>query len=226
MTRELGKRIDLHMHTIFSDGALLPAALVREAEVRGHEAIALTDHVDSSNIEDVTTKLVNFTKKEEKNLPIKVLPGVELSYLLPRQLEEYAKLAKKLGAKVIVVHGESPVEQVYPGTNLAALKCKGLVNILAHPGNTLTLDEAKLAAENGIYLELSNRRGHREGNKHVAELAKKAGAKMLVDTDAHCETDLITQEQAYKVALEAGLNEDEAIKVIKDNPRELLNSLK
>jgi hypothetical protein len=33
---------------------------------------------------------------------------------------------------------------------------------------------------------------------------------------------MITQEQAYQVALDAGLTEEEAIKVVRDNPRELL----
>ena len=40
------KRIDLHMHSLFSDGELLPSELARRALVLGHEAIAITDHVD------------------------------------------------------------------------------------------------------------------------------------------------------------------------------------
>ncbi|HEY3347739.1 MAG TPA: PHP domain-containing protein, partial [Nitrospirota bacterium] len=43
--------IDLHTHTLFSDGVLIPAELVRRAEVKGYEAIGLTDHADSSNID-------------------------------------------------------------------------------------------------------------------------------------------------------------------------------
>ena len=31
---DLGKRVEFHAHSIFSDGKLLPAALVREAEIR------------------------------------------------------------------------------------------------------------------------------------------------------------------------------------------------
>ena len=44
------KRIDLHMHSLFSDGELLPSEIARRAYVLGHEAIAITDHVDYSNI--------------------------------------------------------------------------------------------------------------------------------------------------------------------------------
>jgi histidinol phosphatase-like PHP family hydrolase len=222
MAKDLGKRIDFHIHSIFSDGMLLPAAIAREAEVKGHCAIAISDHVDASNLEEVLAALTKFVKKQGKTLPITVLPGVELSYLRPDLIKDYAKQARKLGAKIVIVHGQSPVEPVIPGTNIEAVKLKGLVDILAHPGNTLTEEEARYAKENGIFLELSTRRGHKEGNMHVAQMAMKTGAKLLVDTDAHNETDLITQEQAYQTALDAGLSEEEAVKVIRDNPQELL----
>jgi histidinol phosphatase-like PHP family hydrolase len=222
MAKDLGKRIDFHIHSIFSDGTLLPAAIAREAEVKGHSAIAISDHVDASNLEEVLAALTKFVKKQGKTLPITVLPGVELSYLRPDLIKDYAKQARKLGAKIIIVHGQSPVEPVIPGTNIESVKLKGLVDILAHPGNTLTEEEARLAKENGIYLELSTRRGHKEGNRHVAQMAMKTGAKLLVNTDSHNETDMITQEQAYQVALDAGLTEEEAVKVVRDNPQELL----
>jgi len=222
MAKDLGKRIDFHIHSIFSDGSLLPAAIAREAEVKGHAAVAISDHVDASNLEEVLAALTKFVKKQGKTLPITVLPGVELSYLRPDLIKDYAKQARKLGAKIIIVHGQSPVEPVIPGTNIESVKLKGLVDILAHPGNTLTEEEARYAKENGIFLELSTRRGHKEGNRHVAQMAMKTGAKLLVNTDSHNEADMITQEQAYQVALDAGLTEEEAIKVVKDNPKELL----
>lgn len=226
MQKDLGKRIDFHIHSIFSDGILLPAAIVREAEVKGHSAIAITDHVDASNLEETLAALNKFVNKEGQNLPIKVLPGVEISYVKPEQINDYAEQARSLGAKIVIVHGESPVEPVYAGTNHEAVKLKGLVDILAHPGTSLTEEDAKLAKENGIFLELSARRGHKKGNKHVAKMAKKTGAKLLVDTDCHNEKDLITQKQALKIAMNAGLSEKEAVKAIKDNPLELLKRYK
>ena len=42
--------IDLHTHSLFSDGALVPSEHVRRVEVLGYEAIAITDHADDSNI--------------------------------------------------------------------------------------------------------------------------------------------------------------------------------
>lgn len=218
---DLGTRVDFHSHTIFSDGILLPAALIREAEIRGHSALAITDHVDASNIKEVVTALVNFSKEMKGKLPLIFIPGVEISYIKPEYIAEYCKKARKLGAKIIIVHGESPVEPVYPGTNHAAVSAKGLVDILAHPGY-ITEEDVKLAAQNGVFLELTTRKGHKDGNEHVARVARQCGAKLVVDTDSHNESDLITQEEAYKLCREAGLTEAEAITTIRDNPQELL----
>jgi putative hydrolase len=221
---DLGSRIDFHIHSIFSDGALLPAAIAWEAAERGHSAIAITDHVDASNIEEVIFGITKLVKEIGSSLPVKVIPGVEISYLAPKLIEEYAKRARDLGAKLIIVHGESPVEPVPKGTNHAALQLKGLVDILAHPGK-ITEEDTLLAKINDIYLELSARKGHRKGNRHVARMAKLFGAKLLVNTDAHSEKDLITQKKAFLIAQEAGLIKAEAIKVIRDNPQELLKRI-
>jgi putative hydrolase len=218
---DLGPRVEFHSHSIFSDGTLLPAALLREAEVRGHSALAITDHVDTSNLEDVTKTLVRFAKAMQGKLGIKFIPGVEVSYIKPQYIADHCRQARKLGAKLIIVHGESPVEPVYPGTNHAAVKQPGLVDILAHPGN-ITEEDAILAAKNGVYLELTARKGHREGNRHVAEMARQFKAKCVVDTDCHNESDLITQEQAFQLCREAGLSDEEALRTVKDNPQELL----
>jgi len=218
-------RYDFHTHSIFSDGALLPAALIREAEIRGHAALAITDHVDASNIEEVIKALTHFEKEMKGKLPIKFFPGVEISYIKPEYVPEYCRRAKKLGAKIIVVHGESPVEPVYAGTDHIAVLQKGLVDILAHPGNSLTEEDAKLAVKNGVFLEITSRRGHRDGNKHVAELARKTGAKLLINTDSHSENDLLTYDQALEIAKEAGLSDSEAKTALADNPQELIKRI-
>lgn len=219
--QNLGPRYDFHSHSIFSDGMLLPAAIACEASIRGHAAVAITDHVDASNIEDVLSKLTRFVKEMGNAYPARVIPGVEISYLPPDLIEKYAVKARKLGAKIVVVHGESPVEPVPAGTNRAALKLKGLVDILAHPG-WINEEEVILAKANNIFLELSARKGHKKGNLHVAKMARQFGAKLLVDTDAHSEKDLITQKEAYAIAIRSGLSREEAVKTIRENPQELL----
>jgi histidinol phosphatase-like PHP family hydrolase len=203
--------IDLHTHTIFSDGELIPSELVRRAEVLGYTAIGITDHVDYTNIEHVLTS-VSKAKYLEDVLDIRVLVGVEITHVPPQKIGPLALLARKLGAEIVVAHGETPVEPVRPGTNRAALEAR--VDILAHPG-FITLAEAELARENNVCLEITSRSGHNITNGHVARIAKQARAKMVVDTDTHAPEDLIDSVRAQQIAVGAGLTEDEAAAIVK-----------
>lgn len=217
----MNKRIDLHMHSLFSDGELLPSELARRALKLNHEAIAITDHIDYSNVEEIP-KIQSAIDDVNENWDITVVLGAEVTHAPVESIDAIAKRAKELGAKIVVVHGETLNEPVTPGTNLAAVKSK-YVDILGHPG-LITREEAELALENDIYLEISARKGHCLGNGHVANIAREVGNKLLVDTDTHSPDDLITFEKSYEIALGAGLNDEEAMKAIVDNPRELLKS--
>ena len=198
--------IDLHTHSVLSDGALLPAELARRAYVAGYKAIAITDHVDSGNLALVLAQLIKVSKDLNKYMRITVLPGVEITHVPPQQIPELAELARKLGAKITVVHGESPVEPVVSGTNLAGLESD--IDILAHPG-LITEKEVRLAKKRGTYLELSARRGHSLTNGYVTKLARKIGAKLVLNTDAHFPSELFTKDILRKVGLGAGLSEKE-----------------
>jgi histidinol phosphatase-like PHP family hydrolase len=187
--------IDLHTHTILSDGTLLPAELVRRAEISGYMAIALTDHVDSGNMEIVLDQLIKVSKDLNGQGGIKVLPGVEITHMPPSLIPKLAEQARKLGAKIVVVHGESPVEPVAPKTNWFGLQSD--IDILAHPG-MITEEEIQMAKEKGIYLEISARRGHCLTNGRLVSLAKKYEARLVINTDAHQSKELFTLERSEK----------------------------
>ena len=123
----------------------------------------------------------------------------------------------------MVVHGETRVEPVEKGTNLAALHSPH-VDILAHPG-LLSLEEAELAAENGIFLEISARKGHCLTNGHVASLAQQTGAKLLLNSDAHGRQDLLTAPFAEAVIHGTGLDDTACRQILTINPQTLLKKL-
>jgi putative hydrolase len=196
--------IDLHTHTVLSDGAVLPAELVRHAQIAGYQAIALTDHVDSGSLEFILKQSIRLAEKLDSLGQIRVLAGVEITHMPPALIPEMAREARKLGARIVVVHGESPVEPVCPGTNLAALESD--VDILAHPG-MITEEEVLLARQKGVCLELSARKGHSLTNGRVAMLARKHNANLVMNTDAHKPGELFSPELLRKVGLGAGLTE-------------------
>ena len=217
----MNKRIDLHMHSLFSDGELLPSELARRALKLNHEAIAITDHVDYYNVEEIP-KIQRAIEDINDNWDITAVLGAEVTHAPVESIDGIAKRAKELGAKIVVVHGETLNEPVTQGTNLAAVKSK-YVDILGHPG-LITKEEAELALKNDIYLEISARNGHCLGNGHVANIAREVGNKLLVNTDTHSPDNLITFEKSYEIARGAGLSDTEAMKALVDNPRELLKS--
>ena len=210
--------IDLHTHSIFSDGDLIPAELAQRAYAAGYKTLAITDHADHSNFDFILPRIVKVCSKISEKGKILALPGVELTHVDPSDISSLAKDARKLGAKIVIVHGETMVEPVPPGTNLAAIKAS--VDILAHPG-LITEEEAQLAAEKGVYLEITTRRGHAFSNGYVARIAGKYKAQLVLNNDAHTPGDFVGLKMATSIARGAGLT-DEQIAAMFDNSQKLV----
>ena len=210
---------DLHTHSIFSDGELIPSELVRRAVFNGYEAIAITDHVDFTNMEYV---LHGLKKLElQNNCDIEVIIGVEITHVPAVKIENAVKRARDLGAELVVVHGETLVEPVEGGTNRVAVSNPS-VDILAHPG-LISETDVELAKENDVYLEITSRQGHCLANGHVARVCSDLNAKMLLNSDLHAPEDFLNEDFAQKILAGAGLNQESAVSVLRVYPRELVN---
>ena len=210
--------INLHTHTLFSDGELLPSELVRRAQVKGYTAIALTDHVDSSNIDFVLPRIVNVCKILGRHWHIKAIPGVEITHAPLKEIGKLVAFARRHGAKIVVVHGETVSEPVIPGTNRAAIMAG--CDILAHPGN-ISQSDVRLAKQRGVCLEITTRKMHSSTNKHVFKLAKQIGAKLVLNTDSHAPEDLISDRRATQFLKKIGFNKDD-IDSIYNNSKKLI----
>jgi len=212
--------IGLHAHTLLSDGALLPSEIVRRAEVKGYEAFALTDHVDSSNIDFVLPRIVKVCKALNRFWAIRAIPGVEITHAPLQDIKSLVKFARKSGAKIVIVHGETVAEPVIKGTNRAGIEAG--CDILAHPG-LISIDDIRLAKAMGVYLELTTRKSHSATNKRLFKLAKSVGAKLVLNTDAHDECDIATYSQAVRVLKGIGMRQSDIEEVFK-NSRELVRN--
>lgn len=214
-------RAELHTHSIFSDGELIPAELVRTAKSLGVSAIAITDHVDMTNVEHVVRNVVKAVELTDDS--IEVIPGVEITHVTPSKMDKVIADARRFGAKWIVVHGETVVEPVENGTNLQAARNPD-VDVLAHPG-FITEDEMQIAKDNDVLIEVTGRRGHNITNGHVVNVARRIGAKIVIDSDAHAPEDLMSERDAYTVALGAGLSKEEADLAIQKTPFDAIRHL-
>lgn len=214
---------DFHTHSFLSDGDLSPIELIRRAMVAGYQAIAVTDHASPSNLEQVIRAVSADCEIARKEWNFLAIPGVELTHVPARAIDNLAAQAKRLGAWLVVVHGETIVEPVEKGTNSAAASSR-FVDILAHPG-LLTLADMSMAVANGIFIEISARRGHSLANGHVASLGRQQGAKLLLNSDAHDCDDLLTKPLATAIAFGAGLGRTSVKEVLETNPGALLVKL-
>ncbi len=214
---------DFQTQSFLSDGVLSPIELIRRAHHNGYEAIAITDHVGMGGFVPMLERLSEDCRVASEEWGIMAIPSVELTHLPPNRIAEAAARARDAGAIMVLVHGETPVEPVLPGTNHAAVSCTD-VDVLGHPG-LISDEDAALAAKNSVYLELSTRRGHSLANGHVALAAQRNGAKLLVNSDAHAPEDLLTAEIVQTAALGAGLSPEDARIATNDNPRALLEIL-
>jgi 3',5'-nucleoside bisphosphate phosphatase len=93
-----GRRVDLHVHTLFSDGALTPEAVVAHALERSLAALAITDHDSVEGVEPA---------RIAAGTALELVPGIEISstldgadlhilgyYLDPEDVELAAALAR------------------------------------------------------------------------------------------------------------------------------------
>ena len=115
---------DLHTHTILSDGEMLPSELVRRMAVIGYTTVAITDHVDTSNAESVVKTLLD-VRESARLFGVRLLCGVEITHVPPAQIAIVARQARAAGAEIVVVHGETTVEPVAPGTEPRGLHLPG-----------------------------------------------------------------------------------------------------
>lgn len=213
--------IDLHTHSLFSDGVLIPSELVYRAKAKGYSTIAITDHVDFSNIDFVIPRIKKVAKGLSKHYGLNVIPGAEITYVPPKLISKAVREARKFGAKIVLVHGETTSETVPESTNHQAILAGA--DILAHPGK-ITLSDVKIAHKKGVYLEITARKGHRDTNKHVIKLARSAGAKLVFDTDSHSPRDLMDKKVIASTLKFSGLLAKD-FKNMQNNSKELLSKL-
>jgi putative hydrolase len=212
--------LDFHTHTFWSDGVLSPVEQARRALVNGYTAIGMTDHTGVGNVAHLIDELKRDREIVERYWPIHVIVGVELTHVPAAGIGEAARYARDSGAEIVVLHGETPVEPVEPGSDAAAID-SGYVDVIGHPGH-ITEAEVRRAVERDVYLEISARSGHCLTNGHVAKLAQLLGAKLIVDSDAHSPSDLLTEEFQRSVAVGAGIGNDYLTNVLEAWPQELL----
>lgn len=213
--------IDLHVHSSLSTGEQTPASAMRFARAAGYRAIAFTDHVDASNMQQVLESLLPMIRNYSLYSGIDLYAGVELTHVPPQLLPDTIAEARAMGAQLVTVHGQTIADIVDEGTNLAAIE--GGADILAHPG-LLTEQEATLAAEKNVYLEITARADHALTNGHVAKVAALTGAPLVFNNGGYRGYDFINKDRRRAIALGCGMSKEQ-YQVTENNSRTIVSRM-
>ena len=211
---------DFHTHTTISDGHAAPLVMARRCLENGYGAYVCSDHVDETSVERRVPEIVAACQEVERELELPAIPAVEVTRVPPERVAAVAARARSLGARLVVVHGETLGDFPQPGLNLAAARCAD-VDILGHPG-LISNQAAEAARENGIHLEISAAGLHGLTNGHVAKVAVSLGAHLVLDSDAHRPEVLLTAQRAQNLLEGSGLEVEAALRVAESAPLRIL----
>lgn len=204
---------DFHIHVSHTGGreGLLPSEALRLAKCAGFRAVGLIVRTDAAALPILLPRLGPLLKTCSLYAGIEAFAGVELVHVPPALLPDAVQEARSLGAALVLGHGESVPRRMTDvaevGTNLAAIRAG--VDILAHPG-LITPEDAELAAEKGVLLEVNMAPRHCLANGHVVRMAERFGCGLILGSDAAAAEDFespeVTQALRKAAALGAGMD--------------------
>ncbi|MEC9489019.1 MAG: DNA polymerase/3'-5' exonuclease PolX [Halanaerobium sp.] len=195
---------DLHLHTTWSDGGNTIEEMAREAGEMGYEYMAICDHSRSLKIAGGLTvaqlreQMEAIDLLNSKGGLIPILKGVEVDILRDGKLDHDDKLLAEMDIVVASIHsGFRQTEEEITTRVLRAIENPN-VDIIAHPtGRMLEKREPyaidvekiiKAARENDTALELNASPERLDLNDRYLMMARDAGVKVSINSDAHnCE---------------------------------------
>ncbi|HEV7769410.1 MAG TPA: DNA polymerase/3'-5' exonuclease PolX [Solirubrobacterales bacterium] len=207
-------RGDLHSHTTLSDGRNSLEQMAEAGRSRGYAYMAITDHSASHGFGDHVTaerlweRIEEVRKWNKGKRGFRLLAGSEVNIGLDGSLDYPDDLVEALDWVVASVHtsfsisGKEMTARVLAAIDNPQVDCIGhLTGRLIGRREPYDIDvEAvvEAAARTGTMLEINGNPNRRDLSEHHARMAVDAGAKIVLNTDAHG-TDTL-DNMAYAVA--------------------------
>ncbi len=194
-------RGDLHMHTIYSDGADSLDAMVAASSALGYEYIAITDHSERAGASrtltrrDLSRQRAEIERLRQRYPQLTILHGVETDIMPDGSMDFPDRILETFDIVLASLHDSAGHDaKTLTRRTLQAIR-HPLVNIIAHPANRLVgrrngyaLDFDAVfaaAAETGTALEVDGAPAHLDLEGERAREAIAAGVTLTVDSDCH-----------------------------------------
>ena len=173
-------KADLHTHTLYSDGSVLPKFRVHEAWKQGLDIIAITDHIESRRTEEVMVKYL------EKYVSDEYPEAVNTFIALEPTPKGSIMVDLNFGIKETIKEGEKYGLVVIPGAEIS--RCGATIghfnalfitdcNAIYDPDTITSIRNAK--KQNALVMH--NHPGYRRTNIDYSEVEKQAYAEGLID---------------------------------------------
>jgi len=193
-------RGDLQMHTTYSDGKDTAEEMVQACRERGYKYMAITDHGPALRMAGL--KPSEFRKQfaeidglQERFDDIRILKSAEVDILEDGSLDLSDDLLAEMDVVVIAVHSKFNLSRAEMTKRISKAMQHPQVNILAHPTGRLInrrepypvdVEElVKVAQNEAVMLELNAQPDRLDLRDFHLQMAREAGVKIVINTDAH-----------------------------------------
>ena len=194
-------RGDLHMHTTASDGANTIEEMAAAAKQRGYEYIAITDHSQSLKITNGLTEarllehIEAIDKLNGKLRGFRILKSAEVDILQDGSLDYSNAVLRRLDFTICSIHSHFALGRQQQTDRILRAMDNPYFNILGHATGRLLLSREgydldieriiEHAKTNGCLFEINSSPNRLDLSDEHAKLAKEAGIKIAINTDAH-----------------------------------------
>ena len=184
------KKIDLHVHSNYSDGTCTPGELVDLAVEKGLSAFALTDHDATRGVDPI------LAYQREHNAPVEIVPGIEIS-------AEYRQKEIHIVGLYIDQNNKNLTETTSHFVNLRARRNHQMVENFQKAGIPMTIEVLQEGNPKTVITRAHfSRYLIRNG---IAKDTKEAFSKYLgTDSPFYVSRKLIPCTDAIALILEAG----------------------
>jgi DNA polymerase (family 10) len=216
-----GIRGELHAHSTSSDGVHSIDQMALAAQQRGYEYIGITDHSQSLkiakgvSIEDLWKQIKYIDKLNEKRKGFRILKSSEVDILAEGSLDYPDDLLRELDYTVCSVHSRFGLNREQQTERIMRAMDNRCFNILGHatgrlllkrPGYEVDMDRIIAHARaNGCFFEINSSPDRLDLSAGNARLAREAGVKIAISTDAHSTREFGTVRYGIDQARRAGL---------------------
>ncbi len=218
---------ELHAHTTSSDGAHTIEEMAAAAKERGYSYLGITDHSQSLRIaggvseEALWKQIREIDRLNSKLRDFRLLKSAEVDILADGTLDYPNELLRELDYTVCSIHSRFRLNKAQQTERLLRAMDNPYFSILGHatgrlllrrPGYEIDIERlVKHAKERGCFFEINASPDRLDLSAAHARLAREAGVKIAICTDAHSTAELTNLRCGVEQARRAGLNKSQVL---------------